>query len=176
MSLFFLMENMIGGELWVFTGNQALAKERRHGICSRFYALSLNDHGFVPGILRRYYQSEKAGGSPCPFWKMQNFRQALVKSGLSDISFLEPLFISNNKKHHSYIVREHLDRACASTDWIVLFPNVIVSHLPISCSYFLPLFIALSQQPKLVGNKVRSFIFEAAWLQSVNREEVVLDR
>ncbi|KAK4381987.1 hypothetical protein Sango_2916000 [Sesamum angolense] len=118
-------------------------------------------------------QSEEMGGPPRPLWQIRNFRRALEECSLSDIGFSGQPFTWSNRQEHPYTIRERLDRACASLRWIDLYPNATVTHLPASGSDHIPLLIKLSQQPASVGNKIRPFRFEAAWLESEQCEKVV---
>ncbi|KAL0428181.1 UNVERIFIED_CONTAM: hypothetical protein Slati_2992900 [Sesamum latifolium] len=91
------------------------------------------------------FQHEKTGVAR-PGWQIRNFRDALQKSGLTDMEFEGPKFIWRNHREHPHTVRARLDRACENYKWRTLYPNVRVTHLPLVHSDDRPILIEL--QPR----------------------------
>ncbi|KAL0463304.1 UNVERIFIED_CONTAM: hypothetical protein Slati_0218000 [Sesamum latifolium] len=118
-------------------------------------------------------QSEKAGGPPCPQWKMRNFRMILTTCDLSDIGYRGDPFTWSNRHTFPDTMQERLDPACTNIGWSKLFPNAFASHLSMSCSDHKALFIQLRENPATVPRRSNPWRFEAGWLQSPQCEEVV---
>lgn len=70
-------------------------------------------------------------------------------------------------------VHERLDRGVASAEWMSMFPNALVKHLPHSISIHCPLLIDTETYSHLPSQK--SFRFEACWLLECTFENIVKD-
>ena len=69
---------------------------------------------------------EKDGGSNRPRQQMANLVEAVNWCGLKDIGFIGPKFTCLYERSDGSQIREHLDRALATIDWVNLFP---MAHL-----------------------------------------------
>ena len=70
-------------------------------------------------------------------------------------------------------IREWLDRALVTTEWLNLFPEVKLHHLTSSASDHSPLLLRLVQKCRRRPKKI--FHFELMWLKDPRCEEVVLE-
>ncbi|KAL0340133.1 UNVERIFIED_CONTAM: hypothetical protein Sradi_4530100 [Sesamum radiatum] len=115
--------------------------------------------------------SEKLGGPLRPNWQMRNFRKALADCELHDIGCtgIRCGVIGT----HILTVSERLDRACANLGWSHLFPDALVTHIPVACSDHKALVIQLRDRPEQAQQWSRPWRFEAAWLQSDQCERIV---
>ena len=73
--------------------------------------------------------SEKKGGSNRPRRQMANFVEDVNWCGLKDIGFIGPNFTWLYERSDRSQIRERLDRALATTDWVYLFPMARLHHL-----------------------------------------------
>ncbi|KAL0295205.1 UNVERIFIED_CONTAM: LINE-1 retrotransposable element O protein [Sesamum radiatum] len=107
--------------------------------------------------------------------KLRNFKDALSNCDVHDIGFSGDPFTWCNRHASPSTVYERLDRACANMDWSQLFPEALVSHLPMSRSDHKALLIKLKDCQRVPPRLSRPWRFEAAWLQLEHCERVVAD-
>ncbi|KAL0421421.1 UNVERIFIED_CONTAM: putative mitochondrial protein [Sesamum latifolium] len=136
-------------QLQNFSSNHIDISSGRAWLCARDYNEILD-------------QSEKSGGPPRPNWQIRNFRWALEDCGLSNIGFSGSSFTWSNRHLHPHIVLERLDRACANAGWSVLFPDAVVSHIPVNCSDHKALLIRLADS---LGIESLAIFEETKWRQ-----------
>lgn len=105
-------------------------------------------------------QIEKQGGNSVLKAKHLRFRSFLQKSGLLDLGHSGPAYTWANNQPRRALILERLDRCIASTDWINLFPNSKVFHLPNYSSDHLPILLRVDRKPR---RKVRQFRVEQWW-------------
>ncbi|MCI28520.1 hemopexin, partial [Trifolium medium] len=72
-----------------------------------------------------------------------------------------------------HVIEERLDRAMASTDWLLMYPDVKLRNLISSHSDHSP--ILLQNSPMTSNGNTYSFRFENIWLKEDDIEEVVTD-
>ncbi|XP_078154766.1 uncharacterized protein LOC144550656 [Carex rostrata] len=105
-------------------------------------------------------QSEKQGGSSKLKAKHKKFRSFLQKAGLMDLGYSGPAYTwANNQKGRSLIL-ERLDRAVVTADWINLYPNSKLFHIPNYSSDHLPILLRTEPKPK---RKAKAFKVEQWW-------------
>ena len=73
------------------------------------------------------------------------FRSTLLHCGLVDMGFQGNIFTWNNGCPGEEFIQEHLDRACATLEWRVMFPHAKVTHLQSTYSDHIPILINLSK-------------------------------
>ena len=118
--------------------------------------------------------SKKEGGSNRPRQQMENFVEAVNWCGLRDIGFIGPKFTWLYERSDRSQIRERLDRAFATIDWVNLFPMTRLHHLTSSASNHSPLVLRFVRKPN--AKKVKNpFRFESMWLKDSRCEEVVMD-
>lgn len=101
--------------------------------------------------------SEKLGGQLLSQQKLNLFNTFLNTCGLLDMSFMGPPFTWTNGRSNGQIVRTHIDRAHATSDWIMLFLDIKVLNLSRSSPIHLKTntFETRGQKP---------FRFESMWM------------
>jgi hypothetical protein len=104
-------------------------------------------------------QSEKLGGchvassSHCPF------RNFIDHHGLVDIGFVGNPYTWFNNMNGFVTIKERLDRALASLDWVHLHPEFPFTHLPTSISDHNPILLNTNTTSFLP----KPFMFEEFW-------------
>lgn len=105
-------------------------------------------------------QREKQGGSSQLKAKHKKFCSFLHRAGLIDLGYSGPAYTwANNQKGRSLIL-ERLDRAVATADWINMYPNSKVFHIPNYSSDHLPILLRTEPKPK---RKAKAFKVEQWW-------------
>lgn len=104
---------------------------------------------------------------------MQEFRSTLLCCGLVDLGFQGNLYTWNNGRPGDAFVQERLDRACASAEWIELFPHVKVSHLQASYSNHIPILINIIGPDQRGRTKKIPCRFEEKWASHAECENVI---
>lgn len=110
---------------------------------------------------------EKEGGPPRSQAQMDRFRTALEECELSDLGFAgDPYTWRNNSRDSTDYVRERLDRAVASTDWITQFPTYkVINGEPRHLDHR-PIIVKTEGVPR--GRSCATphqFHFEAGWVE-----------
>jgi len=118
--------------------------------------------------------SEKEGGSTRPRQQMESFVDTINWCGLRDIGFIGPKFTWLYKSRDGLQIRERLDRALATVEWVNLFPMARLYHLTSAASDHSPLALHFVQRIRERRRK-RLFRFESMWLKDPKCEEVVLE-
>lgn len=115
---------------------------------------------------------EKEGGSLRPRKQMELFVSTIDTYGLRDMGFIGPKYTWLYQRSDRVQIRERLDRALATTDWLALFPEAKLYHLSTSISDHSALSLHLiPRKKKRKGCKI--FIFESMWLKDSRYEENV---
>ena len=116
--------------------------------------------------------SKKEGGATRPAQQMQQFVDALNWCGLRDLGFSGPKFTWLYQQSDGTQIRERLDRAVATVDWVIKFPQAKLFHRTSSASNHNPLVLNLMRK-KLKPVQTKIFRFEAMWLKDSSCEDVV---
>ena len=103
---------------------------------------------------------------------MELFLEAINFCALRDLGFVGPKFTWLYEQRDGFQIKERLDKALGSTNWINLFPGATLHHLPSSVSNHSPLSLHLKNRP-CKRSKRRLFQFESMWLKDARFEEVV---
>jgi len=77
-----------------------------------------------------------------------------------DLGFTGNPFAWSNHRHGSPLIKEHLDRAIASNQWVHMFPHNSLLHLPASSSNHNPIILNSSNSLPFLP---RPFTFEEFW-------------
>ena len=118
--------------------------------------------------------SEKEGGSDRSRKKMVNFNETINSCGLRDLGYNGPKFTWNYERENGVRIRERLDRALATPEWISLFPLAKLYHLSSLVSDHAPLVLCVVPKPRGRRQK-KPFQFELMWLKDQRCEQVVND-
>ena len=105
-------------------------------------------------------QNEKQGGNSKLKSKHTKFCSFLQRAGLIDLGYSGPAYTwANNQKGKSLIL-ERLDRAICTAEWVNLYPNSKVFHIPNYPSDHLPILLRTEPRPK---RKAKVFRVEQWW-------------
>jgi hypothetical protein len=115
------------------------------------------------------FSHEKEGGNQRPNVYMQAFRDCLDDCELVDVGFSGEPFTWRRGR-----IRERLDRAVATSEWMIMHPGAILQHLPWTKSDHRPILLDTDYQQVEVRAHDGPKRFEAKWLKEEKfREEVV---
>ncbi|KAL8141585.1 hypothetical protein V2J09_014617 [Rumex salicifolius] len=95
------------------------------------------------------------------------FQQLLDQNGLVDLHFTGAPFTRSRGSGVDFYVAKRLDRAIATMNACLNWPDLIVKHLPTFSSDHTPFLICL-KNPTHSNRRRRPFQFEAAWLSHPN--------
>jgi hypothetical protein len=104
---------------------------------------------------------------------MEQFREALVHCGLSDLGYRGSKFTWSNGHPKETFMKERLDRAVANKEWCGLFKNREVSVLPARTSDHKPLLLSIFEENAARPHFQKSFKFKAHWLADSECMEVI---
>nr|POE52452.1 hypothetical protein CFP56_74007 [Quercus suber] len=117
--------------------------------------------------------SEKERGGNRPRQQMANFVEAVNWCGLKDIGFIGPKFTWFYERSDGSQIRDRLDKALATFDWVNLFPMACLHHLTSSASDHSPLELHFVGKTNAKKPK-KLFRFESMWLKESWCEEVIM--
>lgn len=120
----------------------ALAKLKHLKCTSPLPWLVIGDFNEIMGL------SEKEGGSIRPRKQMEDFVSTIDHCGLCDLGFIGSKFTWLYQTTSRVQIRERLDRALATLEWMSLYPTAKLHHLSSSISDHSPLSLHLFQQRK----------------------------
>lgn len=104
---------------------------------------------------------------------MKNFINTINYCGLWDLGFIGPKFTWIYQRADGMQIREWLDRAMATPEWIDLFPAANLYHLTSSVSDHSLLALRMTRT-KWRNKKIKKpFRFKSMWLRDRRCEEVV---
>ncbi|XP_040994390.1 uncharacterized protein LOC121240940 [Juglans microcarpa x Juglans regia] len=119
------------------------------------------------------YQHEKWGGAQRSFTQMQGFKNALQDSDLCDLGYHGIKYTWSNNRAGSDFTKERLDRVCANTLCITMFPSIEVSTIASSSSGHYQLLTILNTQTQPVSRKERLFRYEYSWGSNNEGKELI---
>nr|XP_023927289.1 uncharacterized protein LOC112038687 [Quercus suber] len=128
--------------------------------------LTIGDFNEITGAL------EKEGGSDRPRQQMKNFIDTIDFCGFRDLGFNGPKFMWIYHRADGMQIRERLDRALATPEWMNLFPEAKLFHLSSSASDHSPLALRMVQKRRKKKTR-KTFRFKSMWLKDQRCEEVV---
>ncbi|XP_030936513.1 uncharacterized protein LOC115961727 [Quercus lobata] len=121
------------------------------------------------------HEREKEGGNIRPEWQMKNFREAVNQCNLRDIGYIGPNFTWCRRLGARGWIKERLDRALASTNWSVMFPNVGLHHVAASTSDHCMLVLKAHRDRQRRNRRKKLFRFESMWLRDEGFKEIVTE-
>uniref|UniRef100_A0A803MIJ2 Endonuclease/exonuclease/phosphatase domain-containing protein n=1 Tax=Chenopodium quinoa TaxID=63459 RepID=A0A803MIJ2_CHEQI len=135
--------NSVGVPIWRAIGVYGWPKtENKH----KTWEMMINLHSEcnIPCIMFGDFKkivsmNEKDGGAVRRERLMDAFREAIDMCGLRDLGFSGNIFTWQRGTTSDAMVRERLDRFLAEDTWCNIFPNFIVSHLPMQNSGHAPI-------------------------------------
>jgi len=128
--------------------------------------LAISDFNELVGLF------EKEGCASRPASQMERFKEVIDVCGLKGLGFIGPRFTWFYQKFDGTQIRERLDCALATCDWMGKFPIAKFYHLSSSISNHYPLALHFVRRQKKQRYH-RPFKFESMWLKNEKCEEVV---
>ena len=116
---------------------------------------------------------EKSGGPLRSDKQMQGFRDCLDFCGFKDIRFSGLPFTWCNNRFDGPLVWVRLDRAVASTEWLLMFPSIRLHHLSGFSSDHKPIWLCSDDVHCRFYRPQRPFRFEEMWTKDERCESVV---
>lgn len=92
------------------------------------------------------------------------------QNALIDLGFVGHAFTWTNRKVEKSNIQEWLDRCFVNNEWRLLYPNMVISHLPALPSDHRPILINLTPPS---SNRPRPFRFEAIWTRDKSTAIVI---
>jgi hypothetical protein len=116
-------------------------------------------------------QEDKKGDHSHPNWLCNGFRNAVSDCDLTDIHLEGYPFTWVKSRGSTNIIEERLDRAMATSSWLMMFPEVKLRNLNASHSDHSPI---LLQNSSVSSHEYHhTFRFENMWLKEEDVDEVV---
>ena len=128
--------------------------------------LTIGDFNEITGA------SEKEGGSDRPRQQMKNFINTINFCCFRDLGFNGPKFTWIYYQADGMQIRERLDRALATLEWMNLFLEAKLFHLSSSVLDHSPLALRMVQKRRK-KKTWKTFRVESMWLKDQRCEEVV---
>lgn len=94
--------------------------------------------------------------------RIDDFNHVVNSCGLLDLGYSGPKFTWVNKRDNGSLVMERLDRFLANAEWLSIFPESVVSHLPRTKSDHNPILLNTIPNHQIFGR--RPFRCESVWL------------
>lgn len=101
------------------------------------------------------------------------FSEWVFERGLVEVAFEGPCMTWKRGNHDNTFKAARLDRALADGDWMTMFHNAIVQHLPMVYSDHAPLL--LSTEGKAIVRRNRHFRFQASWFANAGLDKEIRD-
>lgn len=108
------------------------------------------------------HHREKYGGRPASRIKMNCFNSFLNRARLLDLGFTGPKYTWTNCREIGSFIKTRIDREHTSLEWLNLFPETKIFHLPRLNSYHSPILLR-TNPTHLIGHK--PFRFEPFWIK-----------
>jgi hypothetical protein len=116
-------------------------------------------------------QEDKRGNHPHPNWLCNGFRTAVSDCDLTDIHLEGYPFTWIKSRGRTNVIEERLDRAMATSSWLLMYPEVKLQNLLASHSDHSP--ILLQSSPLNRTQATYNFRFENMWLKEEDIDDVV---
>jgi hypothetical protein len=118
-------------------------------------------------------QEDKRGNRPHPNWLCNGFRTAVSDCDLTDIRLEGYPFTWIKSRGQTNVIEERLDRAMATSLWLLMYLEVKLQNLLASHSDHSP--ILLQNSPLIRTQANYNFRFENMWLKEEDIDDVVED-
>lgn len=102
--------------------------------------------------------------------RADKFANCMHYCSLIDLGYQGSRFTWTNKQRNGRTILERLDHFLANYDWLNLYPNTTVTHLPRTHSDHCPLLINL-EPPQPIQNRI--FRFETMWASHPQFQQLV---
>ena len=115
--------------------------------------------------------NDKLGGRQVNLNRAIEFKDCLDSCNFIDLGFSRPKFTWSNQRQITELILERLDRCFANPSWRVLFPEAVVTHLPMVFSNHCPVLLELFKPPP--AGLEKPFRFHTMWLYHPQFPEIV---
>ncbi|XP_059446389.1 uncharacterized protein LOC132177930 [Corylus avellana] len=116
--------------------------------------------------------AEKSGGCNFGSSSQGEFVDFVQYNALVDLGFFGNKFTWSNHRSGKANIQERLDRGLANQQWVHLFPNAVINHLPASQSDHCPILLSTEGSYQ---NIPKPFRFEAFWTHDKSSFSVVVE-
>lgn len=113
---------------------------------------------------------EKRGGGDFGSTSHNEFVSFVNHNGLVDLGFNGNAFTWDNRRHGRANIKERLDRGLTNQDWVHIFPNAFIKHLPAAASNHNPILLSTGSN---YFHSPKPFQFEAFWVRDLSSHIVV---
>jgi hypothetical protein len=170
-----LQEDGAGWRITGFYGNPETAlRYRSWALLRRLQVVSDRPWMLLGDFNEIVALDEKFGREDRCLRQMAGFRDVLTDCSLLDLGFIGAEFTWSNRREDGELVRVRLDRAVATPEWKLLFPNVTVHHLIFANSDHLGLLVDMVPGSSQVKQKKRRlFRFDHTWVREDGCEECI---
>jgi hypothetical protein len=114
--------------------------------------------------------SEKSGGRAFGNSRHEDFVDFVHSNALVDLGFVGNRFNWSNRRDGRFNIREGLDRGFENQNWVHLFSNSLINHIPATQFDHCPLLISTTGTYQ---NVPKPFRFEAFWTRDKSSHDVV---
>ena len=119
------------------------------------------------------YAREKDGGGVRPKGQMRGFCEAINRCHLRDMGYVGSDYTWSRRLGRCGWIRERLDRALVSTDWVMVFSSMKLFHVSNSTSDHSILMLKDARPPRRQRQRSKLFFFESMWLEDGRCKNVV---
>uniref|UniRef100_A0A7N2R7P6 DUF4283 domain-containing protein n=1 Tax=Quercus lobata TaxID=97700 RepID=A0A7N2R7P6_QUELO len=166
-----------GNKRWRFTGfygNPEMSKREESWSLIR----NLSNRCDLPWVIigdfnELLHANEKEGGNARPEGQMKLFRDTINSCELRDMGYCGSDFTWSRKLGTKGWVRERLDRAFVSTEWIGMFPTAKIFHVANSVFDHNMLILKNAKPTRRRKKGQKQFRFESMWLKDERCSGVV---
>lgn len=99
----------------------------------------------------------------------QFFADFVQDIGLVDLGYNGNPFTWCNKRHGMAKIKERLDRGLSNHEWLLLFPDALVHHLPTAAADHNPIKITTDGN----GSPPKPFKFESFWTRDNSSHSII---
>ena len=117
--------------------------------------------------------SKKQGQIPKSPGIMEDFCSTLLHCGLVDLGYSGNIFTRHNGRPRDAFVQKRLDRACATIEWIEIFPQAVVCHLQVSYTDHDPILLTLHGNTRNTRRWKIPKMFEEKWATHLECETII---
>lgn len=115
--------------------------------------------------------SEKWGGRIVNSSQAQEYKNWMNANGLIDLGYQGQDFTWTNGREGNDLIKERLDRALANAEWLDVFPNSKVIHLPRTFSDHCPILVIFEDHP---SSGAFPFRCKEAWVYHQDFKNVIM--
>ena len=130
---------------------------------------------FLIGNFNEILHSDEYWGSGSrPFNQIAKFTRVVDDCSLIDLGYRGPKYTWCNRRFEGNLVYARLDRGLHNLEWVQLFPQSKLSHVPLGFSDHMALLVKL--QTDAASPPIRKhglFRFEAFWMRDPNCEAII---